>query len=171
MRYSIPVVLFTIIAIFLWKGLGQDPHKIPSALLNKPIPAFDYPTLSEQRFTNQKFLGHISLLNVWSTWCPTCWSEHAELMHIAKHSKITLYGLDYKDDKVKAQKWLDKFGNPYQEVVFDDKGLLAVDLGVYGTPETFLIDEKGVVRYKHVGPITREIWNAKILPEIAKLSR
>lgn len=172
MRYLIPLVVFAVIMGFLWKGLHKDPHQLPSALIGKPVVAFSYPSLLDegQVITQQQFLGHVSLLNVWATWCITCHAEHPVLMDIAQSKKVVIYGLNYKDDPQAARQWLQKYGNPYQGVILDDKGRLAIDFGVYGSPETFVIDAKGIIRYKHIGAISPDVWKDNIEPEVEKWS-
>jgi cytochrome c biogenesis protein CcmG/thiol:disulfide interchange protein DsbE len=168
-RYLIPLILFAVIMALLWKGLQKDPHELPSALINQPVAEFSYPSLlNKQPITKQQFLGHVTLLNVWATWCITCHAEHAVLMDIANSKEVVIYGLNYKDDPAAARQWLQKYGNPYQDVILDDKGTLAIDFGVYGTPETFIIDSQGIIRYKHIGAISPAAWKDKIEPEIKK---
>lgn len=178
-RRFFPLILFLMIAIFLWLGLQQDPRKLPSPLIGKTMPQFNLPEMSDaqQQLTAQIFQGKVTLLNIWATWCYACRAEHLVLTDIAHElqtlngprKKIALYGLNYKDQRPAALNWLKQLGNPYQKIIFDSAGSLAMDLGVYGTPETFLIDQQGVIRYKHVGPINAEIWRKEILPEIEKL--
>lgn len=170
MRYFLPLIIFLGIAGFLWKGLKNDPHQLPSALINKPLPEFTYPSLVHegQKITQKEFLGHVSLLNVWGTWCITCHAEHPVLMDIARSKEVLIYGLDYKDNPIVAKQWLKKYGDPYQDVISDEKGTLAIDFGVYGTPETFVIDKHGVIRYKHIGAISPDVWQDKIQPEVKK---
>lgn len=170
MRYLLPLIIFLIVATFLWLGLSKDPHQLPSALVNKPVPQFAYPNLikTSQLFTQQKFLGQVSLLNVWGSWCQTCYMEHTVLMEIAHSNNIAVYGLNYKDERIAALQWLEKYGNPYSEIIFDKQGTLAMELGVYGTPETFLIDAKGIIRYKHVGALDLALWEQEIKPLIQK---
>ncbi len=170
LRYLIPLLLFLALVGFLWKGLHHDPHQLPSALINKPVPAFSYPSLlhTGETITVKQFLGHVSLLNVWATWCIACHAEHSVLMDIANSKAVVIYGLNYKDDPNAARQWLHDNGNPYQAVILDDKGTLAIDLGVYGSPETFLIDAQGIIRYKYIGAISPDAWKDKILPEVQK---
>lgn len=170
-RYLIPLILFAVIVLFFWRGLHTDPHIVPSVLIGKQVPNFNYPSLSNssQSINEKQFLGHISLLNVWATWCITCHAEHPILMDIAQTSGISIYGLDYKDQRQAALTWLKKYGNPYKDVIYDDKGTLAINLGVYGTPETFVIDSKGIIRYKYIGAISPDVWQDTLLPEIKKL--
>jgi cytochrome c biogenesis protein CcmG, thiol:disulfide interchange protein DsbE len=174
MRYVATIALFLVFSglmFFLWRGLQRDPHQLPSALINKPVPEFAYPDLlkPEQKITNKIFLGHVSLLNVWATWCITCHAEHPVLMDMALSNEVKLYGLNYKDDLSAAIDWLRQYGNPYSAIIFDNKGTLAIDFGVYGTPETFVIDAKGIIRDKYIGAISPEVWRDKIEPEVKAL--
>ncbi|HVV69280.1 MAG TPA: DsbE family thiol:disulfide interchange protein [Gammaproteobacteria bacterium] len=174
MRYIITIftlLLFIVLMTFLWRGLKRDPHELPSALIGKPVPEFNYASLlrKEGSLSNKMFLGHVSLLNVWATWCITCHAEHPVLMDIAHSGVVTVYGLNYKDDFFQATDWLKKYGNPYADVIFDGKGTLAIDFGVYGTPETFVIDSKGIIRDKYIGAISPDVWKNKIEPEVLRL--
>ncbi len=174
MRYVITIttsVLFIVLMIFLWRGLHRDPHQLPSALIGKPVPQFSYTSLLQPKHfvSNKIFLGHVSLLNVWATWCITCHAEHPVLMDIALSKEVKVYGLNYKDDFSAATDWINKYGNPYTDIIFDNKGTLAIDFGVYGTPETFIIDPKGIIRDKYIGAISPEVWKDKIEPEVLKL--
>lgn len=163
--YSIPLIIFSVTVVLLYYGLDHDPRAIPSPLINKPVPA--------SIFMNHKkmFLGNISLLNVWATWCASCEEEHKVLMDIAQKKQVIIYGLSYKDEPKAALKWLLKKGNPYTQLLFDEQGRMGVDLGVYGTPETYLIDPKGIIRYKYIGPMTQEVWDKIIFPEIKKIKK
>lgn len=166
----LPFILFLIVAGIFWKGLSLHPEQVPSPLVNKSIPAFQLPTLSTQQLiTNKDFIGHITLLNIWSSWCHACSDEHTFLMKLGKEHYLTLYGLNYKDNPADAKNWLDKNGNPYKVVAIDEKGRVAIDWGVYGTPETFIIDKNGVIRFKQIGPITPDIWNHRMKPLIEQL--
>jgi cytochrome c biogenesis protein CcmG/thiol:disulfide interchange protein DsbE len=170
----IPLFLFLLLVIFLYLGLQADPRKLPSPLVNKPVPVFDLPNLfSDESDINDKELhGQIILLNVWATWCHACREEHLLLTDIVEtyKDKIKIYGLNYKDQKNAAVAWLSQLGNPYTKIIYDFQGKLAMDLGVYGTPETFLIDQQGIIRYKHAGPLTLAVWQKEFLPEIEKLN-
>lgn len=170
-RYYVPLFIFFILAVFLWRGLRLDPHKIPSTLINQPAPEFNLPDVMSPNanFTKQQLLGHVSLVNVWATWCTACQQEHPILMDIARTNKVVLYAIDYKDDRLSAEQWLKQYGNPYQAIGFDGQGKAAIDWGVYGTPETFLVDPQGVIRYKQVGPLTKQVWENTILPLINQL--
>ena len=173
LKFLIPLFIFFALVVFLWKGLGEDPHIIPSALIGKPIPQFVYPSLFDQQkpLTNELFLGHVSLLNVWASWCYTCRAEHGVMMHIAASHDVALYGLNYKDKREVAEKWLKQAGDPFQKIIYDPDGKLGINLGVYGTPETFLIDKHGIIRDKLIGPVSPELWENKLLPEIEKLKK
>ncbi len=168
-----PLIIFIIMVWFFWSGLSLNPHLVPSALLNTPVPEFNLNRLEQPsvKLTNKIFKDHVSLLNVWATWCVSCADEHPVLIDIA-HSKIVpIYGLDYKDDRHDAVAWLKRFGNPYHAIGFDRRGSVAIDWGVYGTPETFIIDKQGRIRYKQIGPITTQLWQQKLLPIVKKLQQ
>lgn len=170
-RYFIPLGLFAIIFIFLWRGLSIDPHTIPSPLINQPIPAFSLVDVSDQKqvFTADDLHGHVSLLNVWATWCLTCRAEQPLLMDLARSNTVAIYGIDYKDDLTQAKQWLAQYGNPYRMLGFDADGKASINLGVYGTPETFVIDRNGVLRYKLIGQLTPTIWQKQIMPMVNRL--
>lgn len=155
----IPLVIFIGMGAFLWKGLALDPTELPSALLDKPLPAFELPSLldPERQVTEADLKGEVALVNVWATWCPSCKEEHAQLNRI-KAEGYKVIGINYKDDREKADIWLKKYLNPYAFNIFDDKGSLGLDLGVYGAPETYVIDAEGIIRYKHVGVVDQRVW-------------
>jgi len=167
-RTIVPATLFAILVVFFWTGLNLNPTEIPSPLIGKPSPNFELPQLRDStlRFTQENLQGDVSLLNVWATWCVGCRQEHDYLMQVARESDVPIYGLNYKDDRNKAIAWLDQLGDPYRATAFDVEGAVSIDWGVYGAPETFLIDAEGIVRYKHIGPLTHEIWRTKLLPRI-----
>lgn len=169
--YLVPFIIFSILGVALFKGLHNDPHKLPSPLMNKPLPAFTTTSLldSHKTFNSKDLRGQVSLLNVWATWCASCKLEHRLLMAISKAHMIPLYGLDYKDDRQQATALLKQIGNPYELNAFDNNGQAAIELGVYGTPETFIIDTNGLVRYKHIGPITLQDWQYTLFPLIVRL--
>ena len=154
-----PLALFIGLGFFLWKGLYLDPRELPSALLNKPMPEFELTSVTDpsRTLTVADFKGDIALVNVWATWCPTCKEEHAYLNQLASQG-VTIYGINYKDDLTKANDWLRRYLDPYKEVVFDPQGRLGLDLGVYGAPETYVIDQQGVIRYRHVGAVDATVW-------------
>ncbi len=155
----VPLFIFFVLGIFLWRGLQLDPTHLPSALIDKPMPQFSLPSLYDdsRQLTEADLRGKPALLNVWATWCPSCKQEHAQL-NLIKEAGYTVYGINYKDERGKAQEWLRKYDNPYSLNVFDQKGTLGLDLGVYGAPETYVLDSNGVIRYKHVGVVDEKVW-------------
>jgi len=173
LKALVPLIIFSIIAVFLMKGLNRNPHKVPSPLIGKSVPSFSANALEmpENILTNKMFQGHVSLLNVFSSWCMYCRIENPILIDIKNEHKLAIYGLDYKDKRASAISWLKQLGNPYSKIIFDPRGKFALNLGVYGTPETFIIDKKGVIRYKHVGPISLIEWKEELLPVVNRLQR
>ncbi len=173
LRLLIPLFIFFIIVIVLWRGLTLHPAEIPSPLINKPAPEFQLPTLlgTKKIMTEKDFLGQVTLLNVWATWCEACAEEHALLLHLAKDEQVNFYGLNYKDDVDAAKKWLADYGNPYKIIAVDQDGKTAIEWGVYGTPETFVIDKHGIIRYKQIGSITVENWARDLKPMVEKLQQ
>lgn len=156
----IPLLAFLGIGVFLFRGLFMDPTKLPSALIDQPMPAFSLPSLyaPDTLLTPDSLKGEVALLNVWATWCPTCLEEHGQLNRIAQDEGVTIYGINYKDEPEKALRWLDRYYDPYKLVVVDEQGSLGLDMGVYGAPETFILDRKGVIRYRHVGAVDEKVW-------------
>ncbi len=154
----IPLILFIILGILLYRGLSLDPTELPSALLNQPFPDFKLNSLTEANrlLTKADLIGKPLLVNVWATWCPSCREEHQQLLIMAQQYHIDLIGLNYKDDRNAAIQWLQLLGNPYRFVIDDPQGSLGLDLGVYGAPETYLIDAKGIIQYRHIGAINAE---------------
>ena len=171
-RVILPFVIFILVVMLLWRGLFLHPNEVPSPLMNKAIPAFQLPSLEypDKFISHKEFMRKVTLLNVWASWCHACADEHKLLLEIAKTEYLTLYGLNYKDDPAAAKAWLKMHGNPYHNVIMDQKGSTAIDFGVYGTPESFLIDKKGMIRYKQIGPITAEAWE-KMQPLIMQLKQ
>lgn len=158
----LPLGLFAGLAWFLFKGLSLDPKELPSALIGKQMPAFTATSLGVQDPLDQSvFEGEPRLLNVWGTWCPTCVAEHPYLMRLAEQG-VKIVGLNYKDNDDKALAWLARLGDPYEVVLRDPDGMIGLDLGVYGAPETYVIDDKGVVRYRHVGEVNERTWNGAL---------
>jgi cytochrome c biogenesis protein CcmG/thiol:disulfide interchange protein DsbE len=157
---------------FLWRGLSMDPHKLPSALLNQPLPKFNNAILeSPQHFLSPADVkGAVGVLHIWATWCQTCLMEHPVWMALSHQPPVLLYSVDYRDDAAQARKWLRQQGNPYVATLMDPDGQLGIDLGVTGTPETYIFDKKGIIRYKWFGPMTMTIWQTKIMPLIKHLS-
>jgi cytochrome c biogenesis protein CcmG/thiol:disulfide interchange protein DsbE len=171
LRYTLPLILFLLIGLILWRGLQQHPAEIPSPLINEAVPHFSLPLLSDasKRLTQDDFIGHVTVLNIWASWCSACAYEHEFLMSIAQDKSFVMYGLDYKDEAADANRVLTQNGNPYQKVAADTDGKTAIDWGVYGTPETYVIDKKGMIRYKHVGSLVPDRWEREIKPIIEKL--
>ncbi|WP_163833172.1 DsbE family thiol:disulfide interchange protein [Spartinivicinus ruber] len=165
-KLFIPLLLFIALAGFLYQGIYDQDDSLTSALLNKPFPDFSLSSVQsvEQSFTKKDLLGEVALVNVWATWCPSCQVEHPYLLKLAKQG-VKIIGINYKDNRTAAQQWLTKLKNPYAFNVFDEKGRLGLDLGVYGAPETYLIDRAGVIRYKHVGVVDDQVWLNKIKPK------
>jgi len=166
----LPLLAFGVLAFVLYSGLGKDPSELPSALIGKPIPAFSLPSVDDpQVILTQTDLKGPALLNVWATWCISCKVEHPVLNQLSKQG-VTIYGINYKDERVAAQKWLREFHNPYKLDVDDAQGTLGLDLGVYGAPETFFIDAHGVIRHKFVGVIDEVVWREQLAPLYTELA-
>ena len=172
-RFLWPLAIFVILAAFLVKGLFLNPREVPSPLIDKPAPAFALAQLHEPGKTLAKddLRGKVWLLNVWASWCVSCREEHPLLVDLAKQGIVPIYGLNYKDKREEALGWLQQFGNPYAASITDLDGRVGIDYGVYGVPETFVIDKNGVIRYKQIGPITREALDKKIVPMVKQLQQ
>ena len=170
-RFLIPLGFFIALLLLLAFGLRLDPRKVPSPLIDKPAPAFTLPRLDDpkQLVSEKDLLGKVWLLNVWASWCVSCREEHPVLVEFAKRNVVPIYGLNYKDERKDALVWLGQFGNPYTVSIMDSDGRVGIDYGVYGVPETYVIDKQGVIRYKQIGPVTPELLDAKILPLVRKL--
>lgn len=197
-KLFIPLIIFVVLAAMLYWGLGRDPLAMPSALISRPVPTFQLPELRAEIAIEQQggevsaakpqmntgdildeniFLGQVSLLNVWATWCVSCRVEHPYLMDIAE-TGVRIIGLNYKDEVGPAQQWLKKYGDPYVQIIADSKGSLGLDLGVFGAPETYLVDHLGVIRYKHIGVVDDRVWSSTLqsryqqllseMPEVAQ---
>jgi len=160
---SLPLAIFLIVAVFLYRGLFLDPTELPSALIGKPLPSFSLPSVedSQRLITAEDIKGKPALVNVWATWCVACKVEHPVLNQLAKQG-VTIYGVNYKDDNAAAQKWLREFHDPYQLNISDAQGSLGLDLGVYGAPETFIVDKQGIIRHKYVGVIDERVWREQL---------
>jgi cytochrome c biogenesis protein CcmG/thiol:disulfide interchange protein DsbE len=171
LRFLLPLALFVALVALLFFGLGTDPRKVPSPLVGKPVPQFTLPTLQDPKRTvsDADLRGRVSLVNVWFSTCVSCRAEHRQLMAIAKESGVQIVGLNWKDDKPDALQMLRQFGNPYHVVAFDEDGRVGIDWGVYGAPETFIIDRKGVIRYKQIGPIDQAVWQETLRPIVDQL--
>jgi cytochrome c biogenesis protein CcmG/thiol:disulfide interchange protein DsbE len=169
----LPLVLFIALVGFLLIGLHRDPHEVPSPLINKPAPAFQLHQLQEpnKQFSPQEMRGKVWVLNFWGTWCVACREEHPLLIEYSKAGAIPIYGVDYKDDRAAAMQMLEEEGNPYTLTVSDPDGRVSIDYGVYGAPESYLIDRNGVIRFKQIGPITEEVWQREFLPRAKELNQ
>lgn len=172
-RFLVPLALFVVLVGFLAAGLLRDPHVVPSPLLGRPAPEFRLAQLiePEKPFAPADMKGKVWMLNVWASWCVACRSEHPLLMEIARSQAVPLIGLDYKDQRLGALKFLSQNGDPYLLSAADADGRVGIDYGVYGVPETFLIDKNGVIRHKQIGPITPEALEKTILPLIRELNK
>lgn len=171
-RFLIPLALFVVLAVFLGIGLNRDPREVPSPLVGKAAPAFSLPQLdSDAPFSPKDMAGKVWLFNVWASWCVSCRQEHPILVDFAKTKLAPLIGLDYKDKNDEARAWLKRFGNPYDFSVVDADGRVGIDYGVYGVPETYVIDKTGTIRFKQIGPVTAEVMQNKIVPLIKELQK
>ncbi|MBI5040429.1 MAG: DsbE family thiol:disulfide interchange protein [Gammaproteobacteria bacterium] len=170
-RYLLPLGIFGVLVALLFVGLHLDPREVPSPLIDKPAPAFLLPQLHEPNKTlsRQDLLGKVYLLNVWASWCASCRDEQPVLMQFAQTRQVEMYGLNYKDQRDDALRWLEMFGNPYVASVSDTDGRVGIDWGVYGVPETFLIDRSGTIRYKHIGPVSQADLDTILLPKVRAL--
>ena len=170
-RFLLPLIIFLVMVGFLAVGLHLDPREVPSPLVGKLAPAFDLPRLDqpEKTFSPKAMLGQVWLLNVWASWCGACREEHPLLVALSKAKLVPLYGMDYKDTRVEAQQWLNEGGNPYVANAMDIDGRVGIDYGVYGVPETYVIDKAGVIAYKQIGPITEQVLRNKIMPLVERL--
>jgi cytochrome c biogenesis protein CcmG/thiol:disulfide interchange protein DsbE len=171
-KFGVPLAIFVALAAFLAIGLTRDPREVPSPFIGKPAPAFALERLHEpgETFSPEHMKGKVWLLNVWASWCVSCRVEHPLLVEMAKRNDVPIVGLDYKDERAAGLQWLARMGNPYVVSAFDVDGKVGIDYGVYGVPETFVIDKQGVIRYKQIGPITPEALERKILPLIRELN-
>ena len=160
---SVPLILFLIVSFFLFKGLYTDPRKLDSALIGQPVPEFTLQDIYDEnkQYDASIFQGEKLLLNVWATWCPTCYAEHKFLNQLAGQG-IYIVGMNYKDERKKAIRWLTDLKDPYKISLFDKDGMLGLDIGVYGAPETFLIDSKGIIQYRHVGDLNARVWKDEL---------
>lgn len=168
-KFTLPLMIFAIILFFFWQGIHKDPNLLPSTLVDKPAPSFKAPSLENSMISTAEFKGKVTLLNVWSSHCSLCKLEHPFLMELAKKPELQVIGLNYKDQQEEAKRYLQKLGNPFQRLICDESGKYAMQFGVYGTPETFLIDKNGIVRYRYVGAITLNVLENDLLPRIIKM--
>jgi cytochrome c biogenesis protein CcmG/thiol:disulfide interchange protein DsbE len=172
-KYLLPLGVFVLLVVLLGVGLSLNPREVPSPLIGKPAPAFQLPQLHEPQktFAPAELRGKAWILNVWASWCAACRDEHPVLTDLARSGIAPVYGLNYKDKRTDAIEWLKRFGDPYVVSLVDTDGRVGIDYGVYGVPETYVIDKQGVIRYKRIGPVTREIVDRKIVPLLAELNR
>ena len=172
LKYILPLGIFAVLCVFLGIGLTRDPRIVPSPFIGKPAPAFTLSTLNDPQvmFSPEQMKGKVWLLNVWASWCPACKIEHPVLNDMSRRGIAPIVGLNYKDQRADAKRWLQQNGDPYQLSVWDFEGKVGIDYGVYGAPETFVIDKQGVIRFKQIGPITPEVLEKTLLPLIAKLN-
>jgi cytochrome c biogenesis protein CcmG, thiol:disulfide interchange protein DsbE len=177
-KFVIPIALFSLLGLLLGYAIREmqtgeySPRDIPSPLIGKPLPSFALPSLMDPKrtVTTADLRGRVYLLNVWASWCVACREEHPRLVALSRERRVPIIGLNYKDERNDALGWLRDFGDPYELSIADRDGRVGIDLGVYGVPETFLIDKAGVIRQKQIGPITEKAWNDKLLPLIERLS-
>jgi cytochrome c biogenesis protein CcmG/thiol:disulfide interchange protein DsbE len=164
----LPLAVMLVLGAFFARGLNLNPGYVPSPLVGKPMPSFALPRLDDSsvQIGSEDIRGRLALLNVWATWCIGCRQEHAFLVELAQTSGVPIYGLNWKDDRAAALEWLDRLGNPYVASAFDENGAVAIDWGVYGAPETFLLAPDGTVLYKHIAPLTPEVWSSEFLTRI-----
>ena len=172
LKFIVPLVLFVVLVAFLAVGLTRDPREVPSPYIGKAAPGFRLTQLADEKlaFSPEDMKGKVWLLNVWASWCVSCRVEHPLLVEIAKRGVVPIVGLNYKDHRNDAKKWLAQFGDPYTLSISDLEGNVGIDYGVYGAPETFVIDKQGVIRYKQIGPVTPEALDTKILPLLRQLN-
>ncbi|MFP8781333.1 DsbE family thiol:disulfide interchange protein [Hydrogenophaga sp. RWCD_12] len=171
LKLFLPLAAFVALAAVLGVGLQLNPREVPSPFIDKPAPAFSLPRLHqpEQSLAAADLKGQVWLLNVWASWCVACRVEHPVMVEMAKQKAVPIYGLNYKDDRRNALEWLRQFGDPYTASLSDRDGRVGIDYGVYGVPETFVIDKAGIVRHKHIGPVTQEVWDTELMPLVRKL--
>jgi len=164
LKLFVPLFLFAVLALFLFRGLSLDPRELPSALIDRPLPEFSLPALGEARqLTRSDVVGAVSLVNVWATWCVSCRVEHPYLQQLAD-AGVPIFGINYKDEDAAALRWLAELGDPYRLNIADREGSLGVDLGVYGAPETYLLDAAGVIHYRHAGVVDERVWRDVLEP-------
>ena len=170
-RFLLPLLIFLTVVGFLAVGLNLDPREVPSPLVGKPAPVFSLPRLDnpEKTISTKDMLGKVWLFNVWASWCGACRDEHPVLVNLSKSGSVPIYGMNYKDTRPEAQQWLEEGGNPYIASAMDADGRVGIDYGVYGVPETYVIDKAGVIAYKQIGPVTEEVLRNKILPLVKRL--
>lgn len=168
MKYLLPIIAFGILIPVFVIGLNRDPSKVPSPYIGKPAPEFSLPSVTDPAATvsSDDYAGRFALVNVWATWCVGCRHEHDFLLTLSEREDIPIYGLNWRDQREDAVAWLQQLGDPYAASAFDGTGQVGIDWGVYGAPETFLIDPAGIVVHKHLGPLTQEAWERDFLPKL-----
>ncbi|HQR21023.1 MAG TPA: DsbE family thiol:disulfide interchange protein [Burkholderiaceae bacterium] len=171
--YLLPLGVFLVVSVFLLRGLWLNPREVPSPFIDKAAPMFSLPQLGqpEAKFSPADMKGQVWLLNVWASWCVACRQEHPLLVELSRKKAVPIIGLNYKDKPEAAAGWLAQWGNPYDLSVKDADGRIGIEYGVYGVPETFVIDKTGVIRFKQIGPITEEVWQTKLLPLLEQLRK
>jgi cytochrome c biogenesis protein CcmG/thiol:disulfide interchange protein DsbE len=171
LKLGLPIGIFLILVAFLFIGLGLNPREVPSPLIDKPAPEFTLPSVADpdQQVSLADLTQDVSLFNVWASWCVSCRQEHPLLVELSRQGVVPIYGLNYKDDRTDAVRWLDALGDPYRASAFDADGRVGIDWGVYGVPETFVVDRQGIIRHKHTGPVTPQVWEQELLPVIRQL--
>jgi cytochrome c biogenesis protein CcmG/thiol:disulfide interchange protein DsbE len=172
LRFIAPLAAFAVLVVFLWRGLSLDPREVPSPLIDKPAPGFSLARLDDPAtpIRRDDMLGRVWMLNVWASWCAACREEHPALTAFSRSTTVPIIGLNYKDQRADGLAWLQRWGNPYQASAFDPTGRVGIDFGVYGVPETFVIDKRGLVRFKHAGPLTPELLRTRIEPLLRQLN-
>ncbi len=173
LKFFVPLIIFGVMVAFLWRGLSLNPREVPSPFINKPAPSFKLSQLHDFQasFTPEEMKGKVWLLNVWASWCVACRAEHPLLMEMARRAEVPLYGLNYKDAPKDAKQWLQQHGNPYKLSVVDFDGRVGIDYGVYGVPETFVIDKQGIIRHKVIGPVSRKSLVEDVMPLVRELEK
>jgi len=171
LRFVLPLLVFIVLLGFLWHGLSLNPREVPSPLIDKPAPSFQLARLDQPAtaVSEKDLRGQVWLLNVWASWCVSCMDEHPVLVQFSRQNVVPIYGLNYKDKREAALAWLEQHGNPYTLSLSDPDGRVGIDYGVYGVPETYVIDKAGVIRYKRIGPVTQEVLADKIVPLVKEL--
>ncbi len=169
LKFFIPVLVFVALGIILWRGLYLDPRTLPSMLIDKPMPGFELTAVDGAEVSNDDLPDQIFLLNVWGSYCLPCLIEHPTLMRLSEEGEIPVVGVNYRDRQDLAANWLEENGNPYAFSILDESGRFGIDLGVYGAPETYLVDSNGVIRFRHVRVLDETVWKQQFLPAIAEL--
>lgn len=171
-RYFLPLGILAAVTALFWVGLSLNPALVPSPLIGQPAPEFELPLLGDEQrtFSREDLKGRVTMVHVWATWCVSCRAEHPTLTAFARRGLVPIIGLNYRDERAAALDWLRVLGDPYELVLYDPAGRVGIDWGVYGTPETFIVDRDGVIRFKHVGPLTPELIDSHIVPLLARLA-